>query len=57
MTEVARCHFDPWEKSISSVLAQKFAKEVGGVSSVMLAKVGIQKQSIFLDSGSRYPGL
>ncbi len=43
--------------STASVLCQKFAKEVGGLSIVMLAKAGIQKHSIFLDSGSRYPGL
>jgi hypothetical protein len=34
-------------------MSQKFAKEVGGLSTVMPAKAGIQKHLIFLDSGSR----
>jgi hypothetical protein len=38
----------------TSVLCQKFAKEVGGLSSVMPAQAGIQTHSIFLDSGSRF---
>ena len=36
-----------------SVLSQKFGKEAGGLPTVMPAKAGIQKQLIFLDSGSR----
>ena len=31
----------------ASVVCQKFAKEAGGLSSVMPAKAGIQKHSIF----------
>jgi len=37
----------------TSVLELKFAKEVGGLLTVMPAKAGIQKPSMFLDSGSR----
>ena len=37
----------------SSVLSQKFAKEVGRLLTVMPAKAGIQKHLIILDSGSR----
>jgi len=48
-------------KNISSVLTQKFAKEVGGLLTVMpalrqgsgQAPAGIQKPLVFLDSGSR----
>jgi len=35
-------------------VSQKFAKEVGGLITVIPAEAGIQKPSIFLDSGSRF---
>ena len=37
----------------ASDLPQKFAKEIGGLPTIMPAKAGIQKHLIFLDSGSR----
>jgi hypothetical protein len=46
----------PWNSGAGadpSVLSQKFAKEVGGLPTVMPAKAGIQWLLKLLDSGSR----
>jgi hypothetical protein len=48
-SELAQFHI----QSPASAMSQKFAKEVGGLPTVMPAKAGIQKHLIFLDSGSR----
>ena len=45
--------FKSFKFLVPGVLSQKFAKEVGGLPTVMPAKAGIQWLLKLLDSGSR----